>query len=533
MHKGFDLIPRNYPLSKEFVDKIWYFLASVTPHNGLAVKFFLQKDLSQETQAEICEIITSLGGRVEAKVPRQGYILVQPGTAEEERLRLCWTSADRPERHFVPYTYVEACKIAGMLLKQIFVHDGLPIKMHIHPSIANVNARTALSHRIMHSGGDPTASAQSARIILADPNTEVFQHLVKVYQGNSDKYIESYLWVKKCVEKGALVYTPLVYKNPGGRRPGEERTQFTEDDEEHLAVWIAAKIPYKETGGRTGNRLYQQLCEMSADPEYAWVSRHTWQSWRERYKKNATRLDTLIAAIVEKKKPAQGEKGQYGYVRQAEAKSKRGRRKRGGRNQEFHGSDDEFGEHDMPMPMPVVYAIPMDASYGPGVPHQLTYGPLPPGMSLPMPAPPPNGGMHAPGGGPLDASSVRKSPAEEEMDDGEDDPDFAAVRVGNAPPPPWGKRKATEDLEDQSSNKRRKSSENHVPVAPPGRPNGNGDSSLLHVIDQSIRDIAKEFRFTVEEVQEYYDKCGEMGRTRSRFERMRRELSKLADDNDD
>lgn len=91
----------------------------------------------------------SLGGRVEAKVPRQGYILVQPGTAEEERLRLCWTSGDRPERHFVPYTYVEACKIAGMLLKQIFVHEGLPIKMHIHPSIANVNARTALSHRIM------------------------------------------------------------------------------------------------------------------------------------------------------------------------------------------------------------------------------------------------------------------------------------------------------------------------------------------------------------------------------------------------
>jgi hypothetical protein len=184
----------------------------------------------------------SLGGRVEAKVPRQGYVLVQPGTAEEERLRLCWTSSDRPERHFVPYTYVEACKIAGMLLKQIFVHEGLPIKMHIHPSIANVNARTALSHRIMvsivvfcslcstslyltcrqHCGGDPTASAQSARIILADPNTEVFQHLVKVYQGNSDKYIESYLWVKKCVEKGALAYTPLVYKNPGGRRPGEE-----------------------------------------------------------------------------------------------------------------------------------------------------------------------------------------------------------------------------------------------------------------------------------------------------------------------
>jgi len=91
----------------------------------------------------------SLGGRVESKVPRQGYILVQPGTNEEERLRLCWTSADRPDRHFVPYTYVDACKIAGMLLKQIFVENGMPIGMHIHPSIANVNARSALSSRIM------------------------------------------------------------------------------------------------------------------------------------------------------------------------------------------------------------------------------------------------------------------------------------------------------------------------------------------------------------------------------------------------
>lgn len=86
---------------------------------------------------------------MEGKVPRSGYILVQPGTAEEERLRLCWTSDDRPDRHFVPYTYIEACKIAGMLLKQIFTEKGRPIPMHIHPSIANVNARSALSSRIM------------------------------------------------------------------------------------------------------------------------------------------------------------------------------------------------------------------------------------------------------------------------------------------------------------------------------------------------------------------------------------------------
>ena len=53
----------------------------------------------------------------------------------------------------------------------------------------------------------------------------------------------------------------------------------------------------------------------------------------------------------------------------------------------------------------------------------------------------------------------------------------------------------------------------------------------MHVIDQSIHDIAKEFKFTVQEVQEYYDKCGEMGRTRNRFQKMRHELQlKFLDD---
>lgn len=54
----------------------------------------------------------------------------------------------------------------------------------------------------------------------------MFQHLVKTYQGEPDKYVESYLWVKKCIEKGQVIYTPVIYKNPGGRRPGEEYVQL-------------------------------------------------------------------------------------------------------------------------------------------------------------------------------------------------------------------------------------------------------------------------------------------------------------------
>jgi hypothetical protein len=48
---------------------------------------------------------------------------------------------------------VEACKISGMLLKQIFVENGEAIKFHIDSSIANINARAALNARIMVSCG--------------------------------------------------------------------------------------------------------------------------------------------------------------------------------------------------------------------------------------------------------------------------------------------------------------------------------------------------------------------------------------------
>ena len=61
--------------------------------------------------------------------------------------------------------------------------------------------------------------------------------------------------------------------------------------------------------------------------------------------------------------------------------------------------------------------------------------------------------LPAPSTVPLDRPTVRKSPDEEEMEDAEDSPEWA-VRVGDAPPPSWGKRKASDDDEKDVSNKK-------------------------------------------------------------------------------
>lgn len=54
--------------------------------------------------------------------------------------------------------------------------------------------------------------------------------------------------------------------------------------------------------------------------------------------------------------------------------------------------------------------------------------------------------------------------------------------------------------------------------------------SALHIVDQAVLDVAREFRFTFEEVKEYYDACGDVNRTRNRFKIMRELLLLLPDD---
>jgi len=130
---------------------------------------------------------------------------------------------------------------------------------------------------------------------------------------------------------------------------------------------------------------------------------------------------------------------------------------------------------------------------------------------------------------PLDISTVRKSPDEEEMEDAEEGPEWA-VRVGDASPPAWGKRKASDDERDV--NKKGRFHRDSTPASSAASVHAvNDPSTNLHVIDQGILQIARDFRFTIEEVQEYYDKCGEMTQTQLRFQRMREELqAKFQDD---
>lgn len=161
----------------------------------------------------------------------------------------------------------------------------------------------------------------------------------------------------------------------------------------------------------------------------------------------------MIQAIVEQKKPTLGEKGQYGYVRKPEEKPKRSRKRKDDGPGAVPTSDDDFLQagpsHQLAMAMHMSLAV-QDGHPHPGMPvppvpvdlypqgHPHLHN-LPPHVSQIQP---PTDGSVGLGVTQNNVVVVRKDPAEERMEDEEAEWD---VKVGNDPPPLWGKRKIDED----------------------------------------------------------------------------------------
>ncbi|QRW27027.1 hypothetical protein RhiXN_01622 [Rhizoctonia solani] len=98
-----------------------------------------------------------------------------------------------------------------------------------------------------------------------------------------------------------------------GRKPGADRNDFTTEDDNNLARFIAKRIPDKSEGGRTGNNLYKDLCERT--DVYPWAAGHTWQSWRNRYRKKQDYFDPIIDKYVQTRQGNGDRKGEFQYSR--------------------------------------------------------------------------------------------------------------------------------------------------------------------------------------------------------------------------
>ncbi|EIW60963.1 uncharacterized protein TRAVEDRAFT_46200 [Trametes versicolor FP-101664 SS1] len=204
----------------------------------------------------------------------------------------------------------------------LFTITGRPVYFYLYgtneptaPGALTEGQREHLKGLITKNGGFICKSEADADTIIVNP-VQV-KALKDKYDFEHNIYVEPPSFVELCIHRGVYTHDRVLKKPLGGRPPKGARTPFTDEDDQHLCEFLARRIPDKEAGGRNGRNTYIELVEKAqyAGLGYEWAARHTWESWKERYKKRFEIMDPIIDEIVRQNPPPADGKGVRPYDR--------------------------------------------------------------------------------------------------------------------------------------------------------------------------------------------------------------------------
>ncbi|KAG8711975.1 hypothetical protein FRC08_015189 [Ceratobasidium sp. 394] len=269
---------------------------------GAALGFYLLLDQKANKRdgmgLELKNKIEGHGGALVHSFRVANYVLVDQCTSAGADFISMHTT---PTRHVVAQDFVEESINRRELVPYseltLFIEEDRPIVFCLHESLDKADSNQ-LRKAIQLRGGDPNGGQSNSQVVVhhakwkCDKQTRAeFENLI--HMGTPQ-------WLISCIEHGQFTLpSPMVPVQGGSlklerafRRP---RNEFTPRDDRFLVAWIATHFGHS-MAGRQGNRAYQDMVKI---PEYRkWSSGHTWQSWRERYKKKKSQLDPLIEAYI-------------------------------------------------------------------------------------------------------------------------------------------------------------------------------------------------------------------------------------------
>ncbi|CAE6505783.1 unnamed protein product [Rhizoctonia solani] len=266
------------------------------------IKFYIiESNVEWGVIVDLRDQIAECGGKLVNERPEEGYTLVDPRT-EEGVFEI--SSHSTPTRRVVSFLFVEESikrgRLVPLLELGLFIKMDKPVKFHLHDSLPK-DEIGRLRDDILLRGGNPDAELYETQVVI---HSRAFRDkLIVNRRWRQIELFETSDWLKSCIEMkrfsltgagGRLTVTPAARPIPTsqpGRKPGAPRTEFTEQDDRCLVIWMAYQFG-KNQAGRQGNKSYQLLVQ---DPNQLWwASRHTWHSWRERYKTKRAHFDPLI-----------------------------------------------------------------------------------------------------------------------------------------------------------------------------------------------------------------------------------------------
>ncbi|KDN38282.1 hypothetical protein RSAG8_09581, partial [Rhizoctonia solani AG-8 WAC10335] len=254
---------------------------------------------------DLSKRIIRCGGKLVDERPKVGYSLVDPRT-KEGVLEISVHSTQK--RRAVSFRFVDESikrgRIIPILELGLFIKADRPVKFHIHKSLPR-DEIDCLKDDILLRGGNPDAELSKAQVMILSRDFRDTSILRRRWPqillfGTSD-------WLKSCITTlqfslteagdclGVLRKSRPIPTSGAGRKPRSPRTEFTEQDDICLVAWMAYQFGEKQIG-RLGNLAYKRLVQ--DEDQLWWTKRHTWQSWRERYKTRSAHFDPLIFQTI-------------------------------------------------------------------------------------------------------------------------------------------------------------------------------------------------------------------------------------------
>ncbi|PVG04935.1 hypothetical protein CPB86DRAFT_692629 [Serendipita vermifera] len=250
--------------------------------------------------------------------PHEGYALIDPSEVYAPRLleRKCQVDPDtqEPVLFYLNWGYPLLCVQADKMVepkkaRKLLTLNQLPyseggwkiffskLLQDEHPEKMERNLK-----RVNVFGGVVVDHEDEASIVIT--LDEQLSEERKRFEFNRFTRVESYSWLIDTLAQRYVKFTPLVIKGISGRPTADRRNgrsiQLFNQKEDRLLIKYLAYQSNPSGIGRQGNNIYKRLCESG---DYPWAERHTWHSWRTRYKARKKWFDEEILEYIKEHVP--------------------------------------------------------------------------------------------------------------------------------------------------------------------------------------------------------------------------------------
>ncbi|KAK4689868.1 hypothetical protein P7C73_g236, partial [Tremellales sp. Uapishka_1] len=251
------------------------------------VKFCVPTWLGATLCTHLIKRITKAGGIVTKNVSGASYILVNthPSYKTEVTLLKRLSTVKSTATTIVPYHWLSRCYFTRKVMNYprdppIFVDEESHALQIAVGSMPGRNERNHLM-TLLESNGAIVVTDTDCKVCIVPSNHPYLRHPPKGGKWENVVWKDP-LWVRNAVLSQNGRYWQQKKESV---RASRTRTEFSEEDRDWLARWLAFKRPVVK--GRLSRSLYAQLEDNSSDE---WMRRHSAAAWHEHFKRTRDKV---------------------------------------------------------------------------------------------------------------------------------------------------------------------------------------------------------------------------------------------------